>query len=384
MTIAIIVAVLLALPAVIFMVECVFGLARLPSVPVGDAPPFALLMPAHDEGRGIQSTVAAVVEQLRPGDRFLIVADNCSDDTADLARGAGAEVVERHDPDRRGKGYALAFGRDALEAYLPPVIIVMDADCWAAPGSLATLAAEAFHRNAAVQGLYLFESESNVTPLVAISNFALLVRNMIRQRGLARLGAPALLQGTGMAFPRAIFATAPLASDDIVEDLNLGLALVASGHGVLWTEAARVGSPAASESATAEQRMRWEHGFLGSALANVPKLIGAAFAQRNPRLLMLALDLVVPPLALLVLLLLVGWVGALALALATASYVPLIIISGAIACVGIAVLLAWSAEGRSVLRFVTLLKTPLYLAWKLPIYLRLLHNRQREWVRTPR
>src|SRR6185436_16232635 len=69
--------------------------------------PLAVLVPAHNEGSGLLPTIANIQSQLGPGDRLLVVADNCSDDTAAVARQNGAEVVERTDPTRLGKGFAL-------------------------------------------------------------------------------------------------------------------------------------------------------------------------------------------------------------------------------------------------------------------------------------
>ena len=89
----------------------------------------AVLVPAHDEGAVLLQTIADIQMQLRPGDRLLVVADNCADDTAGIARAAGAEVVERHDPDKRGKGYALDFGIRHLALDPPEVVIIIDADC---------------------------------------------------------------------------------------------------------------------------------------------------------------------------------------------------------------------------------------------------------------
>src|SRR5438105_1471528 len=73
-------------------------------------PRCAVLVPAHDEEAGVGRTLEAVRAQLAPGDRVLVVADNCADRTAAVAAAAGADVAERRDPARRGKGYALDFG----------------------------------------------------------------------------------------------------------------------------------------------------------------------------------------------------------------------------------------------------------------------------------
>src|SRR5689334_21189742 len=81
------------------------------AAPIASArPPLAILMPAHDEATGIAPVITAVKARLTAQDRLLVVADNCSDDTASIAARAGADVVERFDPVRRGKGYALDFG----------------------------------------------------------------------------------------------------------------------------------------------------------------------------------------------------------------------------------------------------------------------------------
>src|SRR5450432_771306 len=69
-----------------------------------------VLIPAHNEGAGILPTLRDVQAQLGPNDSILVVADNCTDDTAAIAEAAGVEVTVRADPARRGKGYALEFG----------------------------------------------------------------------------------------------------------------------------------------------------------------------------------------------------------------------------------------------------------------------------------
>src|SRR5580698_973772 len=77
-------------------------------------PPAAVIVPAHDESSGLAPTLSNIKEQLRPGDRLLVVADNCTDQTAAVARDAHAEVTERNEPTKRGKGYALDWGMQHL------------------------------------------------------------------------------------------------------------------------------------------------------------------------------------------------------------------------------------------------------------------------------
>src|SRR5690606_23836952 len=181
----------------------------------------AILIPAHDEAAGIAATLAALSNGIPPGTRVLVVADNCSDETARLAREAGAESIERHDPEARGKGYALAFGRDHLaraEGAVPGVVLVLDADCRLLPGSVTALADAASRYGVPVQAINLIEADLSAPPMVQISSFAMLVKNLYRSRGMQRLGGAALLTGTGMAFPWKLFAGADLATGSIVED----------------------------------------------------------------------------------------------------------------------------------------------------------------------
>src|SRR6266545_891547 len=57
----------------------------------------AVLVPAHDEEEGVGRTIESIKRDLRDGDRVVVIADNCSDSTAHIARNCGAEVVERFD-----------------------------------------------------------------------------------------------------------------------------------------------------------------------------------------------------------------------------------------------------------------------------------------------
>ena len=91
--------------------------------------PMVVLIPAHNEEAGLTETLKASQKGLYPFDRILVVADNCTDNTASIARRNGAEVIERNDPDHRGKGYALDFGVRQLEHNPPGCVVILDADC---------------------------------------------------------------------------------------------------------------------------------------------------------------------------------------------------------------------------------------------------------------
>lgn len=342
-----------------------------------------ILVPAHNEAVGIEETVKALAAAA-PSFRIVVVADNCTDETAALARTAGAETIIREDAQRRGKGFALSFGRDYLEKNSPDAVIVVDADCRLSAGSAECLAARAVNTRLPVQGVNLLVTEAKASPLVRISNFAMLIKNLVRARGLFRIGGGALLFGTGMAFPWKMFATLELATSHAVEDLDLALSLSRKGIRIVFEDGALVTSPAATVANSQGQRRRWEHGFLEAALrSGVPLLIAGA-RQRSRHLFAIGAHMLVPPLAMLM----IASVGAIAilaiLAVFSAVKGPLLLVSGCLAIAAVALLAAWWAEGRSVITFRSLLLVPFYILWKIPIYLGFFTSRQTAWNRTHR
>jgi len=345
----------------------------------------AVLMPAHDEADGIEPAIRAALAQLVPGDRLLVVADNCSDATAAVARAAGAEVTERQDSVRRGKGYALDHGVRWLERAPPAAVVILDADCIAAPEALQRLAATSLTTGRPVQALYLMHPPPGARLEMRIAAFAWIVKNKLRPLGAAVLGGPCQLMGTGMAFPWPMLRDAPLASGHLVEDMQLGLDLARAGTVPLFCPAAAVSSVFPLDRAAARtQRTRWEHGHLSMLVGVGPRLLALGLARGRPGLMAMALDLMVPPLAALVLLL-----GGLALVDAAwwfwaSDPAPFIVAFAALLLVDAAVLVAWWREGRRLIGLRELLGLPLYIATKLPMYLRLLSKRQVEWVRTKR
>jgi len=78
--------------------------------------------------------------------------------------------------------------------------------------------------------VYDMEQPPNPTPKDSISALAFLVKNLVRPSGLKQLGFPSLLTGIGMAFPWSIIRSVSLASDNIVEDMQMSLDLAIAGH----------------------------------------------------------------------------------------------------------------------------------------------------------
>ncbi len=384
-------AVSLAIPVAVFFVEIIFAVAfpkrpNLPNARDDIRRRVAVLVPAHNESTGVVPTLADIKGQLRSGDRIIVVADNCTDDTAAVAAATGAEVIERRDPDRIGKGYALDFGIRYLSLDPPDIVILIDADCRLDANAIAQLTANCAMTGRPVQALYLMTAPDQSGINHRVAEFAWCVKNWIRPLGLNALGLPCQLVGTGMAFPWETLRSADLATAMIVEDLQLGLGLAKAGHPPIFCPSARVTSEFASSAKGAEiQRSRWEHGHIHTIVNVAPKLIWVALRQNNKDLLALTLDLVVPPLSLLVMLVVGMFLLASFAALIGLSAVPMLISMESFLALLLATIVAWWKYGRSILPLGATLSIAPYALGKIGLYGRILFRRvETRWIRTDR
>lgn len=380
-------AALLLIPVGVLFVQVIFAYlpAQHEKVFALDAIRLAVLIPAHDEADGIGATIKNIMPQLKPADRLIVVADNCTDDTARIALEHGAEAVERHDINNRGKGYALDFGMRFIAQDAPDAVAIIDADCSIPGNTLQQLVEHSLRHDRPVQSLYLMLAPEGAGLKTKIAQFAWVIKNWVRPLGYARLGLPCQLMGTGMAFPWEIISRANLANGNIVEDMKLGIDLCKAGKPPLFYADTLVTSYfPLTGTAQNSQRTRWEHGHLAMILSEAPKLFGLAIAGKNKALLGMALDLCVPPLALLVTML----TGLLMLSgfayLAGLSYFPLRIAIIAALLFAFAILLAWWKWGRPIIALTTFLLIPVYVFSKIPHYIGFLWKRQKNWVRTGR
>jgi cellulose synthase/poly-beta-1,6-N-acetylglucosamine synthase-like glycosyltransferase len=378
---------LILLPVTVLLVEvlCALTVREDKTASADRRPRLAVVMPAHDEEFVIAMALRAVVPQLNPTDRIIVVADNCSDQTASIAAAEGAEVIVRLDSNRRGKGYALDFGVRHLERDAPEIVIIMDADCIASPGSIDHLAQVCARTIRPAQALYLMRAPQDAGPLLRIAEFAGALKNRVRPLGLRRLGLPCQLMGTGMAFPWTTISSANLATGHIVEDLKLGIDLARAGTPPLFCPDALVTStfPQSNEGIKS-QRTRWEHGHLGVILSDGRSLLLESMRTMNISLMALALDLIIPPLALLMFLVVGIWLIAFIWYAITGDQWPLALATIAGASLAMSVLLSWIRFGRRIVTLGGLMLGVVYALWKIPLYAKFLVSRQLNWVRSKR
>lgn len=379
-----------ATPLLVFGTECM--LACLPrrsrSMDATDERPrIVVLVPAHNEEQHIAETLNAAKPQMRSGDRLIVIADNCDDETVAIAESLGATVLVRHDLENRGKGYAIRHGLEHLNNDPPEIVVSIDADCIASPGAIDRIVQRCAASSRPVQSSYLMEAPADAesSAKTRVSEFAVLIKNFVRPRGLETAGLPCLLTGSGMAFPWEALEKTPHPDSHIVEDMHFGVDLAINGYSPLpCMDAEFTARLPSRDAAFTTQRTRWEQGHLATIGSQGPKLLAAFFRTGRPSLLAILLELSTPPLSLLVAA--AGLVAMLAACfwLVGFSPIPTLVVVGAGLFAALGLAAAWLRFGRQVLPPREVLAIPGYVLTKLPLYKRFLSEPQVGWVRTAR
>jgi cellulose synthase/poly-beta-1,6-N-acetylglucosamine synthase-like glycosyltransferase len=344
----------------------------------------AILIPAHNEASGIRETLDSIKAQATNNTRIVVIADNCSDNTAEVARDAGVETIERFNQEKRGKGFALDFGLQFLKQSPPEIVIVFDADCLISQGTIEALANAVTIRGSAVQALYLIQSKSEATIKFKLAEFAYVVKSWTRPLGFHRLGLPMQLMGSGMAFPWDQIKNANLAHGSIVEDMKLGIDLALQHKAPSFCPEAYVTSLFPEhDTGTDSQRKRWEHGHMSMIVQEGIPLLFRGITSLNPATFAMALDLIVPPLALLFLLVAIFAIFSILGLIFTHTIFPWFYGLLIFIVLSFSVSVAWIKHGKNIISIIDLLTyAPVYALSKVRLYLSFLKNRQVEWVKS--
>ena len=345
-----------------------------------------VLISAHNEEEGIVHTLEGVLACDYPANSYKIyvIADNCTDNTAEKARKAGALVFERFDSVNRGKGQALDwFLKNHLEIYRHnDIITIIDADVSPDKSYLCEISASLSDPN--IQAVQAFNSVSNPNAgwRPALSDAAFNIFCHLRMAGSIKLSGTAVLKGNGMAFKTELLKRYGWPCHSMVEDMEFTLRLLEDGISVNYNPDAVIRSEMVTSGKSAtSQRNRWEGGRFMLVKKMTLPLLKLFTTSGQTRYLYALAELATPPLSLLVMLFSLATAGALMLLkgawliLAASFWLILVfyVISGQI-------------QRRAPLStWLYLATAPLYILWKIPVYAgMMLKKKSTLWVRTTR
>ncbi|HLP17698.1 MAG TPA: glycosyltransferase family 2 protein [Bacteroidota bacterium] len=354
---------------------------------------FAIVVPAHNEAIAIQKTIRSLqaIDYPRVLFEVIVIADNCTDHTAALARTEGATVLERFNTQQRGKGYALRWCFDRLlhdETKRYEAFVVIDADTVVSGNYLSMLTV------AIEDGAHVMQTSDLVEPCpgawtTEALRLAFVLYNYVRPLGRKALGFSAGLRGNGMCFTRQALASVPWQAYSKAEDLEYGLQMLLSGYSTRFVPEAVALATMPQQAVNAEsQRARWEGGRLPLIRRYAGPLLWFALRRRSIAALDAFIDLATP-----------AFVNMMAIALGASFLCAVVFVTIAGADAAGMYALVWLGAivsgvfhvtaGLKVARDPSLVQTvlaiPRYVVWKTLLYVKLARRKKSdEWVRTTR
>jgi 1,2-diacylglycerol 3-beta-glucosyltransferase len=349
-----------------------------------------ILIPAHNEEVLLPQLLDSLHTQAYPRALFEVhvIADNCSDQTAELARRAGAIVHERTNTELRGKGYALTWALGQLLAAkpAPDAIIILDADSIVSQNFLSVMDMRMARGDRAVQAYYAVRNPGSSWS-AGLRYASLAVLHYLRPQGRMVLGGSVGLKGNGMLFAPDLLAQHAWTAS-LTEDIEFHMALILDGQRVTFAPDAVVWAEMPETLAAARsQNVRWERGRLEMARNYVPQLLRQSLSRRSFMLFDAAVEQLIPPFSVLIGAGVLCLLAALGLATLTGQW------GSATVLLAIALVLGqllYTAAGLLLIGaprqvYFSLLYAPAFVIWKIWLYVRVLLGMDRQgWVRTAR
>lgn len=247
----------------------------------------AILIPAHNEEAAIGLTIDSCQQSDYPPDRYqlFVIADNCTDGTAQVVRQKGITCLERNDEEKRGKGHALAWAFPRLSEYPWDAVMVVDADCNLHPQALNAVNAELRSGSPVLQINYVASNpdDSSISFALALANT---LENDLFYAPKSALELAVFLRGTGFVLHRKILERFPWDAHSIVEDAEYTARLLAHDISVKFLPEVSVRSEFPIDAAQmAVQRSRWVGGGARWAATHGFKCMWQGLRYRSLRLL---------------------------------------------------------------------------------------------------
>ena len=227
---------------------------------------FMAIIPAHNEASVIENLIQSLKNQDYPKELYdiYVIADNCTDATATIAKNAGAIVYKRFDEEHKTKGYALKWFLDQKIKEDAPydAFCVFDADNIVDVNFLKNMNKKLCQGETVVQG---YRDIKNPTDSWITAGYAIFYWMMNRFYHLARynIGLSPLINGTGFMVKFDVIKPDGWNTETLTEDIEFSLKRIISGHKLGWAKDAIVydEQPVGFKQSW-KQRSRWTVGHI--------------------------------------------------------------------------------------------------------------------------
>lgn len=259
---------------------------------------FAIIVAAHNEELVIGNLIESLLKQNYPREMFdiFIIADNCNDNTANIARSLGVNVYERFNKEKIGKGYALEwmFFKIFKKSNKYDTIAIFDADNLVAEDWIAEINSKMSNGYKVVQGY--IDSKNPTDSWIALSySIAFWTQNRLYQLARANLKLSNQIGGTGFAIDINTLKSVGWEAKCLTEDLEFSVKLLLKGEKVGWAHDAVIyDEKPLTLIESWKQRRRWMQGFSDVASRYFIELLKMGIVKRQWRLLDCALYIIQP------------------------------------------------------------------------------------------
>lgn len=341
---------------------------------------FGIIVPAHNESENVLVALNSISNCVAPkaGYEIIVIADNCSDNTAEIVEQHGYRVLRRNNDKFRGKGYALDYAFKELESENHDVYLIMDADTICEKNLLIEFEKRFLKGEDVLQAPYLVEDKTQDNTYARIVNIGFRAFNFLRPSGREALGFSVGILGTGFALTKSVIKKVPYSAGSIVEDLEYHLALVRAGYRCRFVKETCVYSSMPEMTGDAEtQRSRWEGGRIRMILDGCLPLLKDLFHCRF-RMVEPLLELLLLPLWMHLILIMTLMIMPLEISRVYALFAFVVVL--------LHVLMAIIATGGGLKELKVLIIVPKYIAWKLKIITKIFNKSKKDasWDRTGR
>ncbi len=258
--------------------------------PVKCHPPrcrFAIIVPAHNETPVLGRLIDNLLELDYPRELYdiFIIADNCSDHTALLARSFGVAVWERFSRSRRGKGFALedALKRMGLTGVKGSArydaAVFFDADNLVDSNFLRVMNNRLLNGEKLIQ-CFIDSKNPNDNWVTAAYSLTFWYNNRFLLLARYNLGLSAALAGTGVCISGEVLREIGWSTATLTEDLEYSMQALLRGYRTSFALETRVYDEKPLHFLlSCRQRLRWARGQINVALRYAPKLLGTGLCS---------------------------------------------------------------------------------------------------------